>query len=65
MLGLLEFFSETSMVWERLFMEVFCGISINDTYQEMFLISNRDMLDIQKAMQTTGALTITGDLSVY
>lgn len=53
------------MVWERLFMKVFCGISINDTYQEMFLISNMDMLDIQKAMQTTEALTITGDLSVY
>lgn len=62
---MLEFFNETSIVCERLFMKGFCGISMNDTYWEMFLISNVDMVEIQKAKQATEVLTIAGDISIY
>lgn len=45
-------------------MKGFRGISMNDTYWEMFLISNTNILEIQKAMQATEALTIAGHLSM-
>lgn len=45
-------------------MKGFFGISMNDTCWEMFLFSNMYMLEIQKAMQATEALTIAGHLSM-